>query len=269
MYRSMRINDLTVLLFISFLFASYCQANDQWVEVAGQEVYISWPIGEGSQEVDHLPVLMAIHGSGRSADSYCPDRKKSVPFYVHQRDLANEEGYLFVVVSNGINTWGTDQGAAVLEKVYDYICRKFNTRTEWILWGSSAGGVQMLRFLREKPDKVKMLIGTFPVYDLKEAFAKRIENGAPFNDYDLMERINPADFPEALTLVPILIFHGRKDKAVPFKKHSKRLHDDVNRRGGQVKLILVKGGHSTSNWHVYKDSLIRKYLKNYSNVFHE
>lgn len=230
-------------------------------EVNGSEVFISYP--EHVSESYRYPVVMAIHGSGREARSYKPGDEKSVDFYIHQRDLAVENGFMFVVISNGIDTWGTDEGLQNLKGVYDFIRSNFLVKKEWILWATSAGGTLMNRLIKEYPEIVNKAIGTFPVYDIEDSIgrskgAQKVWSG---RKGELLE-INPSMYPESLVDVPFLIFHGKDDQVVPPEFHSIRLQNDVNESGGNITLHLVDGGHSTRNWNVYDDDIISAFLKN-------
>lgn len=232
---------------------------DTVITLGGKEAYISYPAGfEGK-----YPVIMAIHGSGRGALSYDPRSEMSSPFYVHQRDLAVDNGFMFVVISNGTDTWGTDRGLTRLESLYRYIHKKYRVEKRWRLWATSAGGVLLARFVKNNPDKVCQVLGTFPVYDLKyEYFHLRSAYEAWGTDTAGIDRINPINYPQVFTDVPYLIFHGRSDSAVSLKRNSLRLQEDVNSRGGHVILHVVPGGHSTNNWRVYDDKIILDFLLN-------
>jgi predicted esterase len=227
--------------------------------VSGKTVYIA----ATENPADHsrkLPVLLALHGSGREALSYKSGEAVSVPFYVHQRDLALACGYLFVSISNGTDTWGRDEGMNALVALYQYLLKTYQIDTKWVLWGSSAGGVLANRMVMEHPNKVKKVIGTFPVYDLVAAYQHLPSAGKAWKTVDEVMLVNPARNPRALIHVPYLIFHGRKDEAVPAGPHSERLKNEVNGAGGQVSLHLVDGGHSTTNFALYDDGIIKAFL---------
>ncbi|TAM96745.1 MAG: hypothetical protein EPN39_13100 [Chitinophagaceae bacterium] len=232
---------------------------DTIITICGRETYISYPI----DIKEKYPVVMAIHGSGRGALSYDPNSKLSSPFYIHQRNLAVDHGFMFVVISNGADTWGTDEGLKRLDSLYNYIYDKYNVKKRWILWATSAGGVLLARFIKDNPDKVCKALGTFPVYNLRyEYFHLKSAHSAWGTDTTEMNRINPINYPQAFTNIPYLIFHGRNDTAVPVKINSIRLEKEVNNIGGHVMLHIVPGGHSTHNWHVYDDKVIIRFLLN-------
>ena len=65
---------------------------------------------------ENNPVLLAIHGTNRKSTSY-----RDVGFYRFQRDKALENGYIFVSLSNGGDTWGLDDGLMNLIVLYNYI----------------------------------------------------------------------------------------------------------------------------------------------------
>jgi pimeloyl-ACP methyl ester carboxylesterase len=230
------------------------------LSICGKTVYIADPQGSGDKRVKKMRVLMAIHGSGREAVSYKAGDSISVPFYVHQRDLALESGYLFVTISNGADTWGKEEGMQALLALHAYVIKTFNADTQWVLWASSAGGVLANRMVKEHPDKVRKIIGTFPVYDLSESFGHLASARKAWGNAEAARLANPALDPASLTSVPYLIFHGREDEAVPAHFHSEKLHREVNRAGGKVTLHLVNGGHSTTNFALYDDAIIKEFL---------
>lgn len=231
--------------------------NDTLLQVEGHEVYIAQP----SNISGVYPVLLALHGSGREARSYRPNDPKGNAFYIRQRNLAIQNGYLFVTVSNGRDTWGTDRGLQTVLAVYRFIQTHYRTEKKWVLWGSSAGGVLMYRLIREYPDKVDRALGTFPVYDLSDAFERLESARQSWKSAAAFSGINPAETPKAFAHIPILICHGVADEAVPLEKHSRRLVHDLKPWGGSVKLYEAPGGHNTANMALYPDHLIEDFLQ--------
>jgi len=206
------------------------------------------------------PVLMAIHGSGREARSYKPGDARSSEFYVHQRDLAVDNGFMFVAVSNGPDTWGTNRGLERILEAYNYVGDQYPVEKKWTFWTTSAGGVLFIRLAKERSELISRAIGTFPVYDLEESFSRLQSSKEAWKSLDDVKKYNPVNYPEVLIDIPYLIFHGREDPAVPIKQHSERLKRVVNEHGGKIKLYDVPGGHSTGNWNIYNDILIRAFL---------
>lgn len=242
---------------VGVIFAQPQSGLDTLIQVDGHEMYLALP----SIPSDTYPVLLALHGSGREARSYRPNDPKGNVFYIHQRNLALQNGYLFVTVSNGPDTWGTDTGLHTVLTVYDYVKANYRVKKGWALWGSSAGGVLMYRLIREYPDRVDRALGTFPVYDLYDAFGRLESARQSWKTAAAFTEINPAQTPEAFAYVPILLFHGTADEAVPMAKHSERLVREVRSWGGEVTLYEAPGGHDTANMALYPDSLIDDFLQ--------
>lgn len=256
-------------VFILLFFIGFCQCQVQSqvpariyetiTIVSGKTVYIAAAKDLADQQ-NRLPVLLALHGSGREALSYKSGDSLSVPFYVHQRDLALNCGYLFVSISNGPDTWGKDEGMNALLSLYQYLINNYPVETKWVLWASSAGGVLANRMLKEHVEKVRKVIGTFPVYDLNDSYMRLPSARRAWKSAADASLNNPALDPKALTPVPYLIFHGREDEAVPATLHSEKLQREVNMAGGNVSLYLVDGGHSTTNFALFDDDIIKEFL---------
>lgn len=223
----------------------------------GRPVYIAW---EGVIHGKPVPVLLALHGSGRSAESYAPGSPQSVPFYVRQRDLALQAGYLFVSISNGKDTWGTDEGMNAILDLVRFVRKEYQVKEKWALWASSAGGVMLGRIVRYHPDLVCKALGTFPVYDLKDSYQNLKSAKEAWASAEAFSKIDPSGYPDAFVKIPYLVFHGSDDKAVPLERHSERLRREVNALGGKISLQVVDGGHSTQNFSLYDDDLILKFL---------
>lgn len=247
-----------LLILLIPLVSNSQEIHSRTEQLEGRTLYLAWRDERTGTE---MPALFALHGSGRSAGSYAPDTPESVPFYVHQRELALKAGYLFIALSNGPDTWGTDEGLEAVIAAIQYVKRKFPVREKWVFWASSAGGVLLGRILNEYPDLVDRALGTFPVYDLSDSFTRLGSARAAYPDPDLIRRINPANTPQAFARVPYLVFHGTDDVAVPVDLHSDRMVKEVNALGGKVRLIKVAGGHSTDNRALYNDEIILDFLK--------
>lgn len=251
-----------MLRFLIILFiapsAALCQDMKFQIDsIDGRTVFMAW---DDQFPVSVRPALLALHGSGRSAESYIPGHEKSVPFYEKQRDLAVKAGYLFVVLSNGKDTWGTDEGLKATVKCMEFVKGKFPVREKWCIWASSAGGVLLGRLLKEYPSLVDRAIGTFPVYDLEHSMRHLPSARSAWGDRDY-RKANPALYPEAFMRIPYLIFHGSDDEAVPVDLHSARIAKTANEAGGNVLLNIVTGGHSTGNFALYDDDLILNFLQ--------
>lgn len=234
--------------------------RDRLIRLNGQEVYIATPYS--FVNFKERNVVMAIHGNGREARNYFIGDKKGSKFYDHQRDLAVKSGAVFVVVSNGKYTWGTDRGLTSLLKVYNYVQKKYRVKKAWTLWGTSAGGTLANRMVIEHPDLVKNVIGTYPVFDLEDMFSRHPAAQVVWKEADRARAANPALHPDKLAQKRYLIFHGDRDKVVPAEKHSVLLRDTVNRMGGEVKLYIFKGGHYPYKTTRFWDREITDFIRN-------
>lgn len=212
--------------------------------------YIAMPktIPEGMK----LPVVIAVHGSGRGAMDY-----RDTAFYAEQKNIALANGYIFAAISNGPDTWGLDDGLYNINLFYDFLIENYPIQEKAALWATSAGGTLANRMVKEYPEKVSFVLGTFPVYDLISGFNNVNSCKTAWGTSDLetfqtkIEGKNPADFPDALKNHDYYIAHGSADAAVPIAENSQKMVTDV---GGNVHLEVIEGGvHGTSNYAFYGD----------------
>ena len=208
-----------------------------------------------------LPAIIAVHGSNRGALDY-----KHTAFYAEQKNIALSHGYIFAAISNGPDTWGLDDGLYNLKLFYDYLIANYPVQEKVALWATSAGGTLANRMVKEYPDKVSFVLGTFPVYDLLSGFehVKTCQIAWGTSDLEAFkERIagkNPTEFPDALKNHNFYIAHGSADAAVPIEENSQKMVADV---GSNVHLEVIDGGvHGTGNYAFYGD-IINQAFKDY------
>lgn len=223
-------------------------------EIVAPGRYVAMP--DSAPERD-IPWVMACHGSGREALSY-----RDVPFYRRQRDIALAEGCVFASCSMGADTYGTERGLSMLEAFYDQVRTCLPVRKKTALWGSSAGGCVMLRFAMAHPERVALLLGTFPVIDPRSVFHLESMRSAWGNlsDAALLEKIaswNPIEHGACWPDVPIVIAHGRRDRAVPVEKNALALEKLL---GERVRLFITNDEHSTSAFGLYDTPLYAQAL---------
>lgn len=221
------------------------------------EYYIAMPknIPEGMK----LPVIIAVHGSGRGAMDY-----KNTPFYTEQKNIALANGYIFAAISNGPDTWGLDDGLYNLNLFYDYLIDNYPIQQKAALWATSAGGTLANRMVKEHPENVSFVLGTFPVYDLVSGFSLNscktawgTSDLATFKN--LIAGKNPADFPDALKNHDYYIAHGSADAAVLLTENSQKMVADV---GSNIHLEVIEGGvHGTSNYDFYGDIIAQAFAE--------
>lgn len=213
------------------------------------DVYIALP--DDFNYVNKYPLLIALHGSGREAFSY-----RDIPFYIKQRDMAIECGYIFATVSNGTNTFGTDEGYNNFVKLYEYMKDNYKIYDSISLFSSSAGGLLMHRIYRNIPDVVGLLMGVFPLFDpTVMPPIKSLLNAYNATDTkELMSKVqhlNPRKYPlDIYKKTKIVISHGLADELVPVSQ-SEKLLKQVIEFGGDMTLYKSSGGHSINNIAIY------------------
>lgn len=220
------------------------------------QVYIVKPKTEDKK----LPLLIALHGSGRESLSY-----RDIPFYAKQRDIAIECGYLFACLSNGSHTFGTDRGYENILKLTDYIQKNYSIYTEFALWASSAGGLMMHRLFRDYKENIKLLLGIFPIFNplttnkipsMLKAFDADDED-----EFDITTKhLSPDKYPlDIYRDAKIVIAHGVDDTTVDISQ-SEELLKQVEIYGGDMELIKSTGGHSIENFSLYETESFHKEL---------
>lgn len=195
---------------------------------------------------ERLPVVIAIHGSGRGALDY-----RDTPFYIRQQQLAEEYGCLFAAVSNGPDTWGTDDGLHNVECLLDYVQSQYKTASKVLLWATSAGGVLAHRLIKRRPKRVAAVLGTFPVYDLEVELSilKSCRQAWGVASLDELRQKtagkNPPELIGEIGDIPFFLAHGDADEAVPLAENSGRLAKEL---GSSVHLEVITGGsHSAGD----------------------
>lgn len=227
------------------------------------QAYVAIPrnIPEGMK----LPAVIAVHGSNRSALDY-----KNTAFYVEQKNIALSNGYAFAVISNNADTWGLDDGLYNLKLFYDYLIANYPVQEKVALWATSAGGILANRMVKEYPDKVSFVLGTFPVYDLLSGFehVNSCKLAWGTDDLEIFKKLiagkNPPEFPDALKNHDYYIAHGSADAAVPVAENSQKMVADV---GSNVHLEIIEGGvHGASSYSFYGD-VIKQAFKDHPAIY--
>lgn len=195
------------------------------------------------------PLVIAVHGSNRGTEDY-----DTCPFYAEQKKIALENHCFFGVVSNKLDTWGTDDGLHNLKTLVEYLTANYPVKKKVILWATSAGGVLANRMVKEYPHLVEEVIGTFPVYDLESTYPLKTCRVAwraktPEDFKKAISGKNPPAFAETLKEHKYFITHGSADTAVPLNENSVKLKEIL---GENVYLEIIEGGvHSTENFAFY------------------
>jgi len=214
-------------------------------------------IGQGRLSVtvpkvsaDDSPVVLALHGSGRGIDDY-----HSHPFYMRQRDLCLEYGYTFAVLQNGPDTYGTDEGLHNTALAAEMLLNHWTSQRSLLLWATSAGGVCAFRYAAGNPEKVRGIIGTFPVVDLESVFPVLSSCRAAYslteNEFETfaiqIQGKNPAELLPRLRQIPMYIAHGTRDRAVPYRDNALLLSE----KAGAHLYTIENGVHGTADFRYY------------------
>lgn len=122
-----------------------------------------------------------------------------------------------------------------------------------ILLGQSRGGLMMLAWATAHPDKVRALVGIYPVFNLSSWPLQR-SKPATLADYGLSEadlrarlaEFNPIDRLDGLAKhgVPIFAVHGDADVVVPYEENTGLLKQRYLAAGGEITVKVIAGeGH--------------------------
>lgn len=199
-----------------------------------------------------VPVVVAAHGSSRGADDY-----GKTDFYVRQREIANQYGYGFAVISNDKDGWGSDDGTANLINYCKNLSKEWPVSNRIGIWATSAGGVTALRTIASGECNVDFFIGTFPVYDLITEYRILHSCRSAFGDLsteafeEYITEKNPPDLTNALITsgCRFYVTHGDADQAVPIQENSFRFIGDL---GDAAVLDVIPGGvHCTDDYRFY------------------
>lgn len=146
---------------------------------------------------------------------------------------------------------GSPDGRKVYSEFHQHVVREYKLESKARLLAQSRGGLMMYNWAAENPDKVRCIVGIYPVCDLRSYPGLKNAAGAygmtPVELEKQLTQHNPIDRLESLAKakVPILHVHGNADTVVPLEKNSQILLDRYTALGGKMKLIVVPGkGHA-------------------------
>jgi pimeloyl-ACP methyl ester carboxylesterase len=148
-------------------------------------------------------------------------------------------------------SYGSPAGRKVFTEFHQRVVREYKLEPKARLLAQSRGGLMLYNWAAENPDKVRCIVGIYPVCDLRSYPGLSKAAGA----YGLtaaelerqLPRHNPIDRLEPLAKagLPILHIHGDADKVVPLEKNSQVVLDRCRALGGTMQLITVPGkGHA-------------------------
>ncbi|MCX7006197.1 MAG: prolyl oligopeptidase family serine peptidase [Kiritimatiellaeota bacterium] len=147
-------------------------------------------------------------------------------------------------------SYGSPAGRKLFTALYTELVARGYSRKP-VLLGRSRGGLQLLSWAEENPDKVAGFAGIYPVSNLTSY--PGIAKAAPAYELkpdELQARLaefNPVDRLASLAKasVPLLAIHGDSDKLVPLALNSGLLKERYLALGGTIQLIVPPGqGHN-------------------------
>jgi hypothetical protein len=154
----------------------------------------------------------------------------------------------------GINvgeSYGSPAGRKIFSEFHQHVVREYKLETKASLLAQSRGGLMLYNWAAENPDKVRCIVGIYPVCDLRSYPGLTNAAGAygmtPAELEEKLTQHNPIDRlePLAKARVPILHIHGDADRVVPLEKNSQIVLDRYTALGGKMKLIVIAGkGHA-------------------------
>jgi len=161
-----------------------------------------------------------------------------------------DRGFFVCGVDVG-ESYGSPDGRKVFTDFYQHVVREFKLEPKARMLAQSRGGLMIYNWAAENPDKVRCILGIYPVCDLRSY--PGLKQAAPaygLKPEELEKQLaehNPVDRLKTLAKagVPILHIHGDVDKVVPLEPNSKTVSDRYGELGGKMTLIVVAGkGHA-------------------------
>ena len=148
-------------------------------------------------------------------------------------------------------SYGGPAGRAAFSTLYAELTGRRGYSNRPVLLARSRGGLQLLNWASDHPERVAAFAGIYPVCDL--ASYPGLAKAAPA--YGLtpeqlaagLAQHNPVDrlAPLAAARVPLFAIHGDVDRLVPLEANSGLLRDRYTALGGTMTLIIPPGqGHS-------------------------
>lgn len=174
--------------------------------------------------------------------------------------LAKRKLYFETFLNAGISLAGFDLGEVrgsprsneQFTLFYDEMVKR-GWSAKPILLGQSRGGLMMLSWATQHPDKLQALVGIYPVFNL-ESWPLKNSKAATLADYQLTEdelraklaELNPVNHLKGLLekKVPLFVVHGDNDVVVPHRDNTLLVKDRYEAGGGSIAVKIIPGeGH--------------------------
>jgi pimeloyl-ACP methyl ester carboxylesterase len=148
-------------------------------------------------------------------------------------------------------SYGSPAGRAQFTALHDHLVHTRGYAPKPVLLGRSRGGLQLLAWAADHPDRVAAFAGIYPVCNLLSfpGLAKAAPAYGLTSDQlaAALAAHNPVDrlAPLAAARIPLFAIHGDVDKLVPLATNSALVRDRYAALGGTMELIVPAGqGHN-------------------------
>lgn len=210
---------------------------------------LDFPVADGRGFVI-LPTQAAADGS-RPWVWYAPT------FIGHHPDeshtwMANqllEAGFAICGIDVG-ESYGSPAGTALYNAFYNHVREHYDLDEKPCLLPQSRGGLMLLSWAIENPNKVQCIAGIYTVCNIESYPGVDKACGAyGMSSAELktqLDQYNPVRRVKALAdaRIPLLFIHGDSDTVVPIEANARKLVDECRSLGGDAHLIVVPGkGH--------------------------
>lgn len=172
--------------------------------------------------------------------------------WMHERFLA--AGIAVAGIDVG-EAYGSPQGTQGLDQLHRYLTTTYHLAHRPCLLARSRGGLWMLAWAAEHPDRVAGLAGIYPVFDLRAYPGLDRAAGAyglsPNSLADQLDRFNPIAKAQALldASIPVHLIHGDVDQVVPLESNSLALAKRYREAGkGELLHLEVASGQGHNMW---------------------
>jgi pimeloyl-ACP methyl ester carboxylesterase len=148
-------------------------------------------------------------------------------------------------------SFGSPAGRALFTALHTELTRTRGYSAKPLLLGRSRGGLMLLAWAAENPEKVGAFAGIYPVVNLTSY--PGLDQAAPayaLTAAELAAQLtahNPVDRLASLAAarIPLFAIHGDRDTLVPLEANSALLKSRYTALGGDMKLIIAEGqGHN-------------------------
>jgi pimeloyl-ACP methyl ester carboxylesterase len=140
-------------------------------------------------------------------------------------------------------SYGNEKGQSLYTDLYHEIVKRgFSTKV--ILYGRSRGGLMILSWAVNHPERVAGIAGLYPVFNLVSYpglyGSASAYNMTPHQLLDKLSELNPVERVDVLKGIPFFSVSGDSDVIVPYELNTGRVKDKIN-----VECIMMENqGHS-------------------------